>query len=212
VKELLEGDSNTKYFHLVTNGKHRKTHIFQLQNEGQIIVGDEALRKHITSYYKNLFGLPTRNMVMDESHIDDIPQASELENESLIEKFTEKEVKEAIFQIEHNKAAGPDGFSIEFYQTFWELIKKDLMALFEDFHKGELPLYSLNFGTIILLPKSMEAYRIQQYRPICLLNVSFKIFTKETTNRLTGIAQKVISPEQTTFFPEKYNGRDGGLT
>jgi hypothetical protein len=28
VKELLEGDSNTKYFHLVANGKHRYNRIF----------------------------------------------------------------------------------------------------------------------------------------------------------------------------------------
>ena len=28
VKELLEGDSNTKYFQLIANGKHRKTRIF----------------------------------------------------------------------------------------------------------------------------------------------------------------------------------------
>ena len=30
------------------------------------------------------------------------------------------------------------------------------MALFSDFHKGELPLHSLNFGTIILVPKSKK--------------------------------------------------------
>ena len=31
VKDLLEGDANTKYFQLVASGKHRKTHIFQLE-------------------------------------------------------------------------------------------------------------------------------------------------------------------------------------
>jgi hypothetical protein len=34
---------------------------------------------------------------MDETQIEDKPQVSEMENGSLIEKFTEKEVKEAIF-------------------------------------------------------------------------------------------------------------------
>jgi hypothetical protein len=75
------------------------------------------------------------------------------------------------------------------------------MALFHEFHHGSLPLYSLNFGTIILLPKSEEALKIQQYRPICLLNVSFKIFTKVLTNRLTSVAHKVIQLTQTTFLP-----------
>jgi hypothetical protein len=67
--------------------------------------------------------------------------------------FSEKEVKEVIFQMKHNKAPGPDGFPAEFYQAFWEVIKGDLMALFNDFHEGKLPLYSLNFGIITLLPK-----------------------------------------------------------
>jgi hypothetical protein len=55
---------------------------------------------------------------MDESHIDDIPQVSELDNESLFEKFTEKEVKEAIFQMEHNKAPCLDGSQSSFTKPF----------------------------------------------------------------------------------------------
>jgi hypothetical protein len=74
------------------------------------------------------------------------------------------------------------------------------MALFEDFYKGKLSLYSLNFGTIVLLPKCKEDTKIQQYKPIYLLNVSFKIFTKVETNRLMYVAQKVINPTQTTFL------------
>jgi hypothetical protein len=73
VKHHLEGDSNTKYFHLVANGKHRKSCIFQLQDGEHIIEGDEALKKHITLYYKNLLGPPIENLVsMDESRIEDI--------------------------------------------------------------------------------------------------------------------------------------------
>jgi hypothetical protein len=33
VRDLLEGDANTKYFQLVANGKHRKTRIFQLEKK-----------------------------------------------------------------------------------------------------------------------------------------------------------------------------------
>jgi hypothetical protein len=102
--------------------------------------------------------------------------------------------------MEYNKTPGPDGFPAEFYQVFWELIKQDLMVLFQDFHKGNLQLYNLNFGTIILLPKCKEACKIQQYILICLLNVRFKIFTKVTTNRLMIIVHKVINPTQTAFL------------
>jgi hypothetical protein len=77
---------------------------------------------------------------MDDSRRDDIPQVSSEENELLTQKFSEVEVKEAIFHMEHNKAPGPDGFPPEFYQVYWHVIKDDLMALFEDFHNGTLPL------------------------------------------------------------------------
>jgi hypothetical protein len=103
--------------------------------------------------------------------------------------------------MEHNKAPRPDGFAPEFYQVFWTFIKDDLIALFQEVHHGSLPLNSVNFGTIILLPKQKEAKVIQQYMPICLLNVSFKIFTKVATNRLSTVAQKIIRPTQMAFLP-----------
>jgi hypothetical protein len=123
-----------------------------------------------------------------------------LENEQLVKQFSEEEDQNAVFQMEHNKALGPDGFSAEFYQSCWDIIKKDLMALFTYFHQGTLPIHRLNFGTIILLPKSKEAIAIQQGIPISLLNVSFKIFTKVATNRIIEVPTKVISPTQTAFL------------
>jgi len=84
VKNLLEGDANTNFFHLIANGKHRKTRIFQLEDGNRIICGDAQLKGFITTYYKQLFGpsLET-NVSLDESRTEDIPQVSELENEHL---------------------------------------------------------------------------------------------------------------------------------
>jgi hypothetical protein len=48
-----------------------------------------------------------------------------------------------------------------------------------------------------LLPKVNEAERIQQYEPICLLNVSFNIFTKVATIKLNVVANHVVQPSQT---------------
>ncbi len=117
----MEGNSNTKYFHLVANGKHRKTRIFQLQDGDQLISGDANLKSNITTYYKGLFGPPhDSDLQLDENNVADIPQVSHLVNEALTKEFSENEVKETIFQMEHNKAPGPDGFPGEFYQVFLE--------------------------------------------------------------------------------------------
>jgi hypothetical protein len=52
--------------------------------------------------------------------------------------------------------------------------------------------YIVNFGVITLLPKEPEVTKIPQYRPICLLNSSFKNFTKASMSRLNGVALNVI--------------------
>jgi len=87
--------------------------------------------------------------------------SEEEENEVFVAPFSEEEVKMAIFDMEHNKAPGPDGFPAEFYQFFWDVVKQDLMSLFYEFYMGRLHIQSLNFGVITLLPKITDATRIQ---------------------------------------------------
>ena len=192
VRAIVQGDNNTIFFHLIANGKHRKKIITQLEQDEGTIIGHENLKVYISEYYRSLFGAPEENMIyLDETNVQDIPQLNEQENEVLSARFTEQEVYDAIVQMKHNKAPGPDGFPAEFYKKCWHVIKGDLMAMFHDLFNGRLQLFHLNFGTITLLPKKVDAMRIQQFRPICLLNVSFKIFTKTATNRLTKIADSV---------------------
>jgi hypothetical protein len=84
----------------------------------------------------------------------------------------------------HNKVPWPNGSPAEFYQKFWDIIKGDLMIMFQELQSGDLLLYSLNFGVISLIPKAQDVNHIQQHRPICLLNISYKIFTKVATSRI----------------------------
>jgi len=198
--DVLFGYNNTRYFRMIANGKHRKKRIFSLEHEGGKIEGQKNLKDYITQFYKELFGPPEENHFTLLERTDDIPQVSSSENEFLTAPFTEKEIRDAVFDMEHNKAPGPDGFLAEFYQQFWDVIKGDLMNMFHDLHKGDLPLFSLHFGVIMLLPKTQEASKIQQYRPICLLNVNFKIFTKVATTQINSVANHIVSPSQTAFM------------
>jgi hypothetical protein len=73
VKHIQEGGNNTKYFHLIANGKHRKKKIFQLEQEEATIVGNDNIKVYITKYYKKLFGEPQNNSFsMMENHVLDI--------------------------------------------------------------------------------------------------------------------------------------------
>jgi mannosylglycoprotein endo-beta-mannosidase len=156
-----------------------KKHVHSLVQDEGLIEGHEQLKSYITNYYKGLFGSSEEiSFSLNETLTEDIPQVSMEENKLLTAPYSEKEVQKAIFQMERNKAPGPDDFPAEFYQTFWETIKLDLLEMFSILHARQLELFHLNFGEVISLPKVNEAERIQQYRPICLLYVSFKIFMK----------------------------------
>jgi hypothetical protein len=108
--------------------------------------------------------------------------------------FSEEEIKEAVFSSYSDGTLGPDGLPFLFYYKFWELLKGDPIALFEDFHKGMLDIYRLNCAMITLIPKVEEAMEMKQFRPISLINCSFKIFSKVLTGRLGKISQRLISP------------------
>ena len=78
------------------------------------------------------------------------------------------------------------------------------MAMFADFHKRDLDIKRLNYGVITLVPKVKDANDIKQYRPICLLNGDFKIFTKALNNRFTPIAKELIGSNQTGFIKGRH--------
>lgn len=89
---------------------------------------------------------------------------------------------------------------IEFYQACWSIIKGNILEMFTHFHSHNLDIGRLNYGIITLIPKNKEANKIQQYRPICLLNVIFKIFTKVLMFRLEHILERIINKSQTAFL------------
>lgn len=54
MEELLEGDSNTKFFHAKANDGRRNNKITCLEQEEGRIEGDREIIDYITKYYKEL--------------------------------------------------------------------------------------------------------------------------------------------------------------
>uniref|UniRef100_A0A453KWR1 Reverse transcriptase domain-containing protein n=1 Tax=Aegilops tauschii subsp. strangulata TaxID=200361 RepID=A0A453KWR1_AEGTS len=201
-KEIKDGDCNTKYYHAKVNGRRRKNRILSLEQEEGVIEGKDNLIRYITDFYKKLFGQPDTfsinlnilgGQAITREHAD-----------TLVKPFSMEELQAVVFGMEKNKSPGPDGIPVDFYQHFWETVKWDLMKLLNDFHEGKLDITRLNYGIITLVPKSKDAKQIQKFRPICLLNVSFKIITKVLMNRLSRIIKPIILPTQTAFIKGRY--------
>ena len=78
------------------------------------------------------------------------------------------------------------------------------MALFKAFEKNNLDLERLNYAMITLIPKEPEAKHLKKFRPISLINYSFKIFAKALNNRLIRVADRLIASNQTTFIKGRF--------
>ena len=66
-----------------------------------------------------------------------IPQLNVEEQEFLEKDLTLEELKDALASFADKKSPGEDGFTKEFYQTFFDLIGKGLLNSYNDsFHKG----------------------------------------------------------------------------
>ena len=86
-----------------------------------VIEGTPNLINHATNFYKELFGPAQGNLSPLHTnlwHENEI--LSDEDNAWLSRPFSEDEIKEALFQMETNKAAGPDKILVEFYQTCWD--------------------------------------------------------------------------------------------
>jgi hypothetical protein len=200
-KWVLQGDSNTSFFHRISNGCKRKRTIFSMSDGDSVIHGTDDLLNHAIVFYKDLFGPATDSGIRLENQIWGADEKISVEEREIMDRtFSEAEIKNAIDQMESNKAAGPDGIPAEFYKECWDIIKTDMVTAFNDFHIHAIDLKRINYGIITLIPKGPDADIIQRYRQICLLQVLFKIFTKVLTIRAIPIMNKVIHPCQTAII------------
>lgn len=184
------------------SGRRRQNKVASLTIDGVVTSDQVLLTKHITDYCKQLFG--SRPSFNFDVNFNFSRVVGVEENRRLLDAFTLDEIKIVVFSMEKNKAPGPDGFPIEFFQRFWDIIKFSLKRLFDDLMSGVPDVNRLNYGIITLVPKVPEADVIQKFRPICLLNVGLKILTKASNNRLTSLANDILDATQTAFIKGRF--------
>jgi hypothetical protein len=83
-----------------------------------------------------------------------------------------------------------------------------LRSVNEAFNSG-LFLNPRTLGHIILLPKGNKPRKyIRNWRPISLLNVSYKLASASIANRIKNMLPHVINEDQTGFVPGRYIGEN----
>ena len=194
---LREGDKNTKYFHSVANSHRRNNSIRQIDIDGNLSTSQDAIKNHICSFYRNLY--------MEEFHcrpmLDGLYfQALQGEDASWLERpFQEDEMTGVVRNMNGDKSPSPDGFPMSFFHACWQVIKSDLMAVFDEFYASGSFERSLNATFLTLIPKKANAVEVRDFRPISLLGSVYKIVAKVVANRLSVVLGCLVSSPQNAF-------------
>ena len=67
--------------------------------------------------------------------------------------MTEEDVSEVIKEMQNGKAPGLDGFNVDFFKAYCEIVKQDILNVVEDTRKSKIVLRALNASFITLIPK-----------------------------------------------------------
>jgi hypothetical protein len=99
-----------------------------------------------------------------------------------------------------DKSPGPDGWTVEFFLHYFELVGEDLLGMVDESRrKGEV-IKALNTTFIVLIPKANKPTTFGDYGPISLCNLCYKIIVKLLANRLRPILSKGLAEEQLGFL------------
>ena len=74
---------------------------------------------------------------------------------------------QALNSLLGDKAPGPDGF-LSFFQTYWEVVKWDVIKAVQEFFRAKNLLKELNSTFLILIPKILGVDLLDKFRPISL--------------------------------------------
>jgi hypothetical protein len=119
---------------------------------------------------------------------------------SWLKRAFEEDVKKVVSAMNGDKAPGPDGFSMAFFQACWDVVRVDIMKVFDEVHARGLFEKSLNASFISLIPKVPGANSIKDFRPISLVGGIYKIIAKVLANKLKLVLEKAISKSQSAFI------------
>lgn len=120
--------------------------------------------------------------------------------EELSKEITLEELEATMRGFQRDKSPGPDGWSIEFYLAFFELLGQDLLKVINHCSlTGHIPS-AIKATFIALIPKTDKHVSFNDFRTISLCNCLYKIMAKILANRLNPILSAHISSEQFAFL------------
>lgn len=198
-RNIEEGEKCTRYFFKKILNKSGA--IIKLKNtKGEEKTKTEDILEIVEDFYEELYKEKvTENEVLKE--VLTFIEKTIKDGTSLNKDFVPFELDKVLKNFKKGKTPGADGLPLEFYETFWDILKQDLMTVFNDLDDLDSLPDSFRLGIMTLLYKKNDKTDLKNWRPITLLNMDCKIFSKLLTTRMSTFLTDLIHPDQACAVP-----------
>ena len=206
---FLYGEKPSSYFFKLEKYNYTKKNRHRLERQdGSITSNPKEILDIQYEFYKKLYA--KRDIKIDEDYLSNLEllTISDETKEQLEQNITMTELQKAIKDMDIDKVPGPDGLPIEFYRKFEYLIGPILLDVITAMSKNGLSL-DQGRGIISLMEKpGKNLLKIPHWRPLSLLNLDAKLYSKILANRLYTTLPKIIKHEQAGFMKGRNIGEN----
>jgi hypothetical protein len=200
---LASGDRNTKFFHAYANSRKQVNAIWDITKEdGSVVTSQQGIQKEAIGYFQNLFKAQENLTISNQlAVIKEYPRIfSEEEGLKVVEPVTLSELLATLKGFTVSKSPGPDGWTVEFFLAFFDLLGNELLEAVEESRQKGRVVGALNATFLALIPKRDKPDTFEGFRPISLCNLAYKIITKIIASRIKASLSTGISKEQFGFL------------
>ena len=205
-----EGEKVTKYFCALENRNFISKSMTKLiSNSGSILDDQEQILTEVKSFYQHLYS----HREVEDTNLDEVIDKSNItileeeDKKSIEGKITLEEATFALDHFKNNKSPGSDGFTTEFFKYFWNKIGQMVVNSINCGFELRTLSDTQKQGIITCIPKgSKDKLFLKNWRPISLLNVTYKIASASIANRIKPFLPKIISSDQTGFITGRFIG------
>ena len=211
----LEGERPSSYYLTLEKIVNSQRFMSNIKTEnGHNLNNQKDIEAEIMSFYKNLYSERFLNSPFPT--IRDFlptfcpsPKLSPGDSLSMEGPITKNELWEILKKGKNGSSPGFTGITFPFLKKFWSPLGHFIEKAAADiFDKGIFPL-NLRIGLISLIPKDeKDKSFLKNWRPLCVLDVCYKLISGVITSRINSHLPKLISSEQKGYVSSRYIGEN----